>query len=146
EQVVENAPIEEMSRDKENKPFSLFRTLATAIVLSSLVTIAALIYLLTQSAPQGEGRIPFILSFAIPFGVLGVAFGAMGIIGINGVEKPSTRMALLISGIGCFLMEATAGVFGIVSFSNVTIGVCMIGLGLCVLGITALSFFNRKEA
>ena len=140
-------PIIEKMREKQTdkNSYGLFRTLSTAIVLSCLVAIAALIYLLTQAAPNGDGRVPFILSYAIPFGLSGVIFAAIGIVSMNDLGNKIKRNILLVDSLLCFAMEASLGIIDIVMFNNLAIGISVIGLGICVLVIGIISFLSRKE-
>ncbi|MBQ4254599.1 MAG: hypothetical protein II721_01190 [Bacilli bacterium] len=132
-------------KQTDKNSYGLFRTLSTAIVLSCLVAIAALIYLLTQAAPNGDGRVPFILSYAIPFGLSGVIFAAIGIVSMNDLGNKIKRNILLVDSLLCFAMEASLGIIDIVMFNNLAIGISVIGLGICVLVIGIISFLSRKE-
>ena len=143
---MEDPVIEKMREKQTDKSsFGLFRTLSTAIVLSCLVAIAAMIYLLTQAAPNDDSRVPFILSYAIPFGLSGVIIAAMGIVSMNDLGNKMKRNLLLIDSLLCFAMEASLGVLDIVMFNNLAIGISVIGLGVCVLVLGILSFLSRKE-
>ena len=126
-----------MSEEK-NKNDSFLKTLATAIVLGCLVCFGALIYALYQASTP-ETRLSVMLPYAIPFGVLMLACGASGMIAMTNHGVKKMQLFGLFGGFAAGAYQIVEGVFCITLFNNLSIGISVIGIAICLL---VLSFFG----
>lgn len=128
----------------EIKKTSIFRTLDTGLLLSLLVMAAALIYMLYQFAPATD-RASVMLPYAIPFGTTAVILGGVALFFMSSLEKLRSRYITLIVALLSGLLEIAVGILGIAIFANLGIGISIIGIGVCLLGLDFVAFLSRKE-
>ena len=128
----------------KQKPSGIYKTLATGLVLSLLVMAAAMIYMLYNAQPEGD-RTLFILRFALPFGILAVGFGGFGVFSMGKIDQKKWRVILLIISSMAAATEILAGVFGIIFFNNLSIGISLIAIGVCLIGLTITALFSLND-
>ena len=128
----------------KKKPSGIYRTLATGLVLSLLVMAAAMIYMLYNAQVEGD-KTSFILKFALPFGIAAVLCGGFGVFSMGRLEQKKWRLALLIVSFLSALIEISGGVLGIVIFSNLAIGISLIGIGVSLLGLCVTALFGLND-
>ena len=128
----------------KKKPSGLGKTLSTGLVLSLLVMAASMIFLLYNIQVEGE-KLPYVLSFALPLGIPAVAFGAFGVISMGHLDEDKWKIALFIVSILAFMLEIAVGILGIALWGNISIGVSLIFIGVCLLGLAITFLVSRNE-
>ena len=109
-------------KNEKGRPTGLFKTLSTALVLSLLVMVAAMIFVLYNASDPND-RASMMLPFAIPYGVVAALLAGMGIYLSGNLENKGKRILLIILGFVASEVEISAGILDIALFGNLSIGV-----------------------
>lgn len=123
------------------------KTAGTATVIGGLASFAALIYLLFKSsaAMSADERVSYFLPFAIPFGVLMLIFGTVGMVGLT---NSRTVWGYYLASIGAIVAGASymaESVVFAVSFNSVDFFVSLAVIGLCIAVIGVVTIVPAKE-
>ena len=119
------------------------KTAATALVIGSLACFVCLVYLLAGTKERPE--LPVMLSFAIPYGLVLLSMGVIGMVALTNAEKRSHRYLASISSIsgGAVLVGLGIGLWA--GLGSSSLGGSVIGIGVCVAGIGIAALLSVKE-
>ena len=81
----------------------------------------------------------------IIFFILAVGFGGFGVFSMGKIDQKKWRVILLIISSMAAATEILAGVFGIIFFNNLSIGISLIAIGVCLIGLTITAFFSLND-
>ena len=126
------------------KPSGLGRTLSTGLVLSLLVMAASMIFLLYNVQTEGD-KMPYVLSFALPFGIPAVLLAALGVVSMGHLDEDKWKIWLFIASILSVGLEVGVGVLGIALWNNLSIGVSLLFIAACLLGLAITFFVSRND-
>ena len=123
--------------EKPSAQQNLFRTASMALLIGSIMSLAAMFWALTQIAPTGAG-LDYYLPWGLPYGILDVLLAGAGLFfSIEAKDKPKLLLPGLIVDLvgGCLILlqGIPIGIF----LSHVEFCVSVMVIGACV-GIIAL--------
>lgn len=147
--MVEKYPLVKKMRDVQNrKPYSgesLFRTMAMAMIIASIMCFAAMFFPLFRKAPPDAG-LSYYLPWALSYGIVNLLLAGLGVFFTTiSKEKPNLYKFGDIVGIvggSLFVLEGIpVGIF----LSHAEFCISMIVIGACVIAIGVVALKALKD-
>lgn len=132
-------------KETPRKGESLFRTMAMACIIASIISFVAMFWPLRKAAPEGAG-LPYYLPWCLPYGIVDLGIAATGVAFTTlskekpGLYKPGNIVGIVFSS----LLIAQAFPIVIV-FGNWEFFLSVAAIGACVLAISILGLTSLKE-
>ncbi len=128
---------EELKKAEKDPKKSLLRTLGSALIIASLISVLGTFYSLYSKESSALYYVSFLVAYGV-YACLGVALGFVCLF-----ASPKPLWTVFAIGLGGFLLGG--GIVNGIFLSSWPIAISMSVIGLCVGSIALLSFLQLRE-
>ncbi len=131
-------------REAKERKSSLFKTNCTALVLGPLAIFLGLIFS-TKNYVSSLDNSPIwpYLSICLPYGSVYFLMALLGMLFFSFYDKGWAKKALFIIGFIASILICSGSVTFFVLLKDISLGICSIGIGACLLVLSILNYCDR---